>query len=300
MQNFQNRVNTIIIVCVTLFGSLFSCKLEKNDDDLVEEESFEQYQALVANRQLLNDEIEAFLTRLPSPTEILFKLESEGVIYNESLINNLENADSYLTHSDITAINLGVYAADIAYLSAFDKYQKVIYYLEASRKMSDYIGVTSAFDIKIMEEYKEKFGDKSAIESLINQSIRRTAGILRTDERAQAAILFLAGAYIEALHISSYQVNPNNVLGLAGLNDKNEIIVMIRDQEESLDGIIDLLQQLDSDETIDAFILNFQALKDRFQGIKTDQEDGITDPKYLIEFAMEVNAIRTELISSQI
>ena len=84
------------------------------------------------------------------------------------------------------------------------------------------------------------------------------------------------------------------------MNDKNEIIVMIRDQEESLDGIIDLLQQLDSDETIDAFILNFQALKDRFQGIKTDQEDGITNPKYLIEFAMEVNAIRTELISSQI
>jgi hypothetical protein len=51
---------------------------------------------------------------------------------------------------------------------------------------------------------------------------------------------------------------------------------------------------------IDAFILNFQALKDRYQGIKTDQEDGITDPKYLIEFAMEVNTLRTKLISPQI
>ncbi len=256
----------------------------------LEDKSFTEFEERKANRQFLNELIESYLKELPSPTQVLFKLKSDGLVYNESLINDFNKFDSYLIISDKSAINLGVYASDIAYLSAYGKLQEVINYLNVSRQMSDRLGVTSAFDIKIKEEFIKNFENKKKIESLINRSIQSTTDILRTDDRTKTAILLLAGAYIEGLYISSNMVNPNSKVWFEGIE-------MIKDQENSLDGIIDLLNQLDSNERMDSLLSDFENLKEVYQDIHIGKENEEVDPESIAAFVMEVNKIRVKMVS---
>ena len=166
--------------------------------------------------------------------------------------------------------------------------------MDASRKMADHIGVTSAFDIKIMEEFQEKFGDKKKIESLINRSIQRTTEILRTDKRTQTAILFLTGAFIEGLHISSYLGTPNSKLPE---KEKERVIGMIQEQESSLDGLIALMKQLESQEVMLSYLSEFENLKNGFQKIKMNQENEKVSQESLVAFVMMVNSIRSKMVS---
>ena len=110
----QSRFNLILILLTTSL-LVFSCgSNSKKEQNQKEFESANRIQEESENRQFLNEEIESFLKDLPSPTEVLFKLESKGILYNESLVNDLSRVDSYIVGSDKTAINLGIYASDVA------------------------------------------------------------------------------------------------------------------------------------------------------------------------------------------
>src|SRR6187549_1167589 len=67
----------------------------------------------------LKDQVEDIVYNLPSPSEIPYLLESTGAEFNQSLVSDNKKADQYLTRSDKAALNLGVYATDIGYLSTY-------------------------------------------------------------------------------------------------------------------------------------------------------------------------------------
>ncbi|MDH4057677.1 MAG: hypothetical protein OEU76_02880 [Cyclobacteriaceae bacterium] len=261
----------------------------KNDE---KDKSLSGFKESRENRQYLNQRIETYLKEFPSPTEVLFKLKAEKLVFNKNLINDVSRFDSYLFVSDVTAVNLGVYTSDIAYLSAYDQLQDVIKCLNVCRQMSDHLGVTSAFDIEIIEEFKKNFGDKKRIEALINKTIKSTTDILRTDERTQTAILLLAGAYIEGLHISTNIINPQYAAGVGDL----EMVEILRKQGQNMDEIISLLKQLESNERVDSLLLDFENLKVAYQNTLDNEKNNAIDPSSLMAFAVEVNKTRNKIV----
>jgi len=69
-------------------------------------------------QESLKEEIKKVVYNIPSPAEIPYLLQATGADFNQSLINDKNKVDSYTSKVDKAALNLGVYAADIGYLSS--------------------------------------------------------------------------------------------------------------------------------------------------------------------------------------
>ncbi|HET9486699.1 MAG TPA: hypothetical protein VFO54_04670, partial [Chryseosolibacter sp.] len=76
----------------------------------------------------LKEQIEGLTYNIPPPSEIPYMLQATGAEFNQSLVNSREKVDQYTTHNDRAALNLGVYAADIGYLTSYDKTQEALDY----------------------------------------------------------------------------------------------------------------------------------------------------------------------------
>src|SRR4051812_17955584 len=77
----------------------------------------------------LKEQIEEVVYNIPSPSEIPYLLQATGAEFNEKLLNARQNVDKYTTRNEKASLNLGVYVADIGYLTSYDKTQEAIDYL---------------------------------------------------------------------------------------------------------------------------------------------------------------------------
>src|SRR5688500_14839058 len=116
---------------VLLAAGLSSCGSTSKDEKEKGSDEFNE-----AN-ETLKKQIEDVVYNIPSPSEIPYLLQATGAEFNESLVNPRTKVDQYVTRSDKAALNLGVYAADIGYLSSYDKTQEAIDYLAACKTLAD-------------------------------------------------------------------------------------------------------------------------------------------------------------------
>ena len=111
-------------LCVLLAAGLASCG-SSSDDKNKNSDEFDEAS------ETLKEQIEEVVYNIPSPSEIPYLLQATGAEFNETLVNPRSKADQYTTRNDKAALNLGVYVADIGYLTSYDKTQDAIDYLSA-------------------------------------------------------------------------------------------------------------------------------------------------------------------------
>ena len=100
-----------VLFLATVILGFASCSKSGEDKD---ENSKEFDEASTATKEQI-DEVAA---NIPPPSEIPYLLQATGAEFNQGLINSRERVDQYTSHNDKAALNLGVYAADIGYLTS--------------------------------------------------------------------------------------------------------------------------------------------------------------------------------------
>jgi hypothetical protein len=132
----MKKLNFILILIIFMVSQ--GCKNEqaskKDGDSEAEAIEFE-----------LKQDFKEIYYRFPSPGEMFSYLDSTGLRFDKTLLLSCRNADNYLGTRD-QAINLGVYMADLAYISLFQHYKESIDYLQAVYKLSDKLRISDAFD----------------------------------------------------------------------------------------------------------------------------------------------------------
>ena len=97
---------------------------------------------------------------IPSPIELAQLIQKAGAKYNKDLLNPIKNVSKYMSNTS-KALNLGVYGADLSYTSVFDdNTQESIFYLAATRKLAESLGVGNAFDEKTVDRIQANTGKK--------------------------------------------------------------------------------------------------------------------------------------------
>lgn len=283
---------------------LISCGGEnnvKNESSEAEEENLETFD------ESIEEEIEIFLKELPAPSEIPYMIEKTGADYNESLVNDLAKADEYKSTNFKTAVNIGVYGADIAYLCSYIKSQKALDYLSKIRDLADYIKVTTAFDVEAMEKFEKNLDDPRVLAAVIDESIQKTTDILRDDYRTKTAIYVVSGGYLEGMYLSCGLVStyPKDKL----LNDElnktiSQIITLISDQEDAIDNLVSLLSTIKEDPNIAELSKNLMLLKESLNDFNEKEKlsetraDLLLQDEDLINIVELVTSIRADLIRS--
>jgi hypothetical protein len=293
--NFKRSIYLILgaflVVGLNACGS--GSDKNKNSDEFKEAE------------QSLKKQIEEVIYNIPSPTEIPYLLEATGAEYNESLINPRTKLDQYASRSDKAALNLGVYTADIGYLTSYEKTQEAIDYLNSCKVLADNLNVIGTFDLNILRRFEANISNKDSLAYLLNETAQQTEKFLKDDSRNKLAALVVAGSFVEGLHISTGLIKsyPKNILP----DDTRNLILtpimqVVLNQRKSVTDLLQMLSAVEQTDPVTGIVADLQELEKAYAELKIEEQikqnraDLVLTDKNLEKITMIVDKMRTSIV----
>ncbi|MCZ8072320.1 MAG: hypothetical protein ACK5YT_00600 [Bacteroidota bacterium] len=291
-----SRFSTYLIALATA-SLLAACGSSTKKDDQSSDE-FKQAE------ESLKDQIKDVVYNIPSPSEIPYLLQATGAEFNQSLLNDRKKVDQYLSRSEKAALNLGVYAADIGYLSSYEKTQEAIDYLNSAKKLADNLNISS-FDPEVLKRFESNISNRDSLSNLLDGAIKKTDKYLKDDQRNKLAALLVTGSFVEGLSISTGLIKtyPKNLLKETDRNAVlTPLIQVILNQEKSVDELSNMLSTVDQAEPIATIQTDLAALKASYRAlniqeqIKNNRSDLVLSDKNLVEITKIIEKMRKEIV----
>ncbi|MES2566823.1 MAG: hypothetical protein V4565_08150 [Bacteroidota bacterium] len=225
--NIKNfKLNTKVIVLGLASMLIYSCgdpkPSDETSDDLPDTDTVKAVALNVGGK----------LFSVPSPMQTALLIQKSGVAYDKSILNAGNKNGQYA--SDYSrSLNLGIYGADLGYVSMYNQTQDAIGYLGAVKNLADKIGVSSAFDQTTMKRISDNISNKDSMLVLVGLAYRASDSYLKTNKRTEISSLILTGGWIESMNFSilAYNKKPTD-----------EIKYRIAEQKQALLSIIELVK----------------------------------------------------------
>ncbi|PLX02049.1 MAG: hypothetical protein C0594_12335 [Marinilabiliales bacterium] len=253
------------------------------------------------------DRVTKIFYNIPSPIEMATIMQQAGATYNSEILNSVDNLEKYTTIAT-SALNLGVYGADLSYTRMFDQIQESVNYLSVLRKLSDRLGIPQDEGSFAVGRIEENIDNRDSLLMIISETYANADTYLKENDRESTAALIIMGGWIEALYVSASIINEDN---------QDDIIMKrIAEQKYSLQNLIELLNIYKDDQDIAEYIPKLDDLKLSFEKIeiiksgaevKTDTVNQVTSIggdtqvnvtfEHIKEIKDKVGKIRTEIIS---
>jgi len=262
---------------------------------------------LTESEQEIIEEIDKVIHDMPPPTEVPFLLKETGADFNTNLINSLNKVDGYTSTRDKAALNAGVYATDIGYLSSYEQVENALDYLEACQKLAESIGAGSVFNVNLMSRFEQNLSNPDSLITIVNEVMVSAETNLENSDKLTSVALTLVGSYIEGMYLATQVIDtyPNDLLPEDAKNlVLQPLVKVILDQEQPLLDVIALMKDLPEDETIDLMIEELSILRILYQedlrelGTKIEDNDGSFQlkPEMIKNIIIEVGRIRDDIV----
>jgi hypothetical protein len=171
------------------------------------------------------------LFSIPSPIQTAMLVQKSGVSYDKSILIPTSNADTY-TDNFSKSLALGMYGADLGYISLYNKTQDVLGYFATVKKLADELGISGAFDAKTVEKIQGNLDKKDSLLNIVALAYRSSDQFLKDERRNEVAAVILAGGWIESLYFSISALKQRN---------NEELRNRVAEQKTALSSIIKLL-----------------------------------------------------------
>jgi hypothetical protein len=259
-RNITSKISPFVLLLATLI-LIISCKggTKTSEQDQAANDSL--------NKELLASDIKEVLYPLPAPFEMTRMLNEIGASYSSRILNSPAKVEKYVTEQS-KALNLGVYAADLAYAATFEQQQDVQTYLNAIKSLADQLGVNYNYAALLSEEYKTKFENKDSLTEVITNTIYDTYEYLGEKSNPDLAVDMVAGVWVELMYIGTNISEASyNFTGLVDIISK---------QKDSYDKVMSLLAQRNSAPAIKDLETKLMALKPAYDKV----EAGLSQTDY--------------------
>ena len=292
---FTHRINLVFSTLIAI--GLASCGSSSSDKDKNSSEFKEAEESL-------KEQIEEVIYNIPSPSEIPYLLQATGAEFNESLVNPRTKVDQYASRTDKAALNLGVYAADIGYLSSYDKTQEAIDYLNSTKTLADNLGIIGSFDVEVLQKFEANISNKDSLTRLLDRTIKKAENYLEDDNRNKLSALVVTGSFIEGLYISTGLVKsyPKDLLPDDSRNlVLTPLIRVVLEQKKSVSDLLKMLSNIEQNEPIPTIVSDLKALESAYaslnieEQIKNNKANMVLTDKNLIEITTIVERIRKNI-----
>ena len=245
---------------------------------------------------------------IPSPMQTAILIEKSGSDYNKQFLNDAKRVTTYATNYQ-KALNLGVYGADVGYVTIYDQSQDAIKYMGVINKLTDELGITGAFDASTIKRFENNFGKRDSMLNLVAVAYRNADSFLKENDRTNVGALVLAGGWLETLYFTTQiavQDGNQDVINRIGVQKYtlNNIIKMLTPyySQPEYDVLVDDLIELAYD--FDAIGIQYTYEKpevdiaNKTTKINSKTEVSIT-PEHLQEIADKVEMIRNKIVVQQ-
>lgn len=265
----------VILITLILAGS---CK--SSIKDKVEREA-KFFQPIV--KETIKKEVEEIVYPLPTSFEVTNMLNDIGIAYIIGITNPVENADRYFTEKS-KALNLGVYAADLSYASTYQMKQDVMLFLEASKKLTDDLGISAIYNEELVKEVEENIDNKEEWVDIITNSFYEVYEYLQKNDRSNLSLMIVAGSWIEALYLTTHVSSS--------VYHNYNIVKIIHEQKSSLDKLINILQEYKDDKAISELLQNLGPIKKVYDSI----DESLTQQQ-VEAIILAIESVRDKIVS---
>lgn len=249
-------------ILTLLFGAfLFSCN--SPEQSTTPEEEIDN---MVVDQQLEEDfnQAKQVFYSLPSPIETAMLMKRAGAKYDENLLNSITSIPNYSTTLQ-KALNLGIYSADLSFVSMFDQSQASIKYLSATKRLADDLGILNAVDQSYIIRMENNINSRDSLMEIISETFMNSNAFLKENKRPELAAIVLAGGWVEGLYIAT-QITKNT-------SDNQELKDRIIDQRLSLTTLLALLDKYKNDDNIKSVSDDFIRIKNIYDNIDVNTSE---------------------------
>jgi hypothetical protein len=242
---------------------------------------------------------------VPSPMQIADLIKKSGAAYNKDILNSTANLSKYSGASK-QALNLGVYGADLGYITMYDNSGDAMEYYKTVVQLGDQLKITGSFDKGLMDRFNANIGKKDSILTLVGEAYRRSDNFLRESEQDHLAALILTGGWIESMYFSLniYKQKPDPAVAIRIGEQKNTVAGLIKilkgvDKPENTE-LIRLLEELNAEyQEVEIKYTFAEPIHDDVK--KTTTINGKTEvnitPELINSLTDKVNAVRNYIIN---
>jgi len=218
------KLNTKIFTITLASILIYSCGDSKHETTTEDLPDTDTVKAVALN-------VGGELFSIPSPMQTALLIQKSGVVYDKAILNAGNKSGQY-TSDFAKALNLGIYGADLGYVSMYNQTQDALIYLAAVKTLADKLGVSAAFDQQTMKRIKDNISFKDSMLVLVGLAYRASDAYLKTNKRTEISSLILTGGWLESMHFSimAYNKKPTD-----------EIKYRIAEQKQALTSLIKLI-----------------------------------------------------------
>lgn len=295
--NFRNQLIALSTIALISYSCGGDSTTAETNETLEQENNPKESQLM---------EIDGKVFSIPSPIQTAALIKNSGTNYQKEILNVPANVTKYSTNFK-KAINLGIYGADLGYVTLFEQTQDAISYLTAIKSIGDDLGVSSAFDMELVQRFEKNIGNQDSILSLVSDAYKASDRYLKNSQQNDIGGLILAGGWIESLYFAT---------NAAKLTSNKDVIKRIGEQKTTVNNLIKLLTPYYSKPDFGALVDSLIELDELFSKIEitytyikptVDAKNKVTtinsttdvsiSPEQLKAITEKVNTIRTELIN---
>jgi hypothetical protein len=232
-----------------------SCNTDQSEENQIET----PIEAIDPNNSQLM-EIDGKVFSIPSPVQTALLIKKIGTDYNKDILNEPSKVTNYST-SFKKAINLGIYGADLGYVTMYGQTQDAISYLTAVKSIADDLGVSSAFNLELVERFERNIGNQDSLLSLVSDAYKSSNRFLKDNQQNDIGTLILAGGWIESLYFASITASNSK---------NNEIIKRIGEQKTTIYNLIKLLTPYHNKPEITKLLDELMDLNEIYQTVESN------------------------------
>jgi hypothetical protein len=242
----------ICSIALTLSTGIVACgdtKTGKEGDEMTTIKKEELSTDLVLNGKIFS---------IPSPFQTATLIKNSGAPYNSALLNPVGNKDNYSTNFH-KALNLGIYGADMGYMTMYEKTDDAPALIAALQKMADDLGMGGAFSREMIDRFTNNLENQDSLMVLVADAYTEGDRFLKNNDKNDVAGLILAGGWIEALYFSTTVAMEKRT---------TEIVDRIGQQKATLDNLIQLLEEYGNDESYSNLANELKDLYSEFENVE--------------------------------
>jgi hypothetical protein len=230
----------------------------------------------------IEKQIESHVYPLPTSAEVIKMLTDLEAGYNFGITNPVANTKKYF-NSTKKAINMGVYGADLSYVTLYNIQQEVINYLEAIRSLAIELNMAKIYDQSVYDSIKANFDNKEVLVEILTNTFEETYSFLSRNDQQTLALLVVGGAWVEGMYLTTHVSAA--VYNYAGIS-KNLI-----EQKSSFELYLEITAPYTSDPVISDFVKLLDPVKTVYAGLTTSLTEG-----NIRDITKAIEVVRTQLV----
>ncbi|NJM93256.1 MAG: hypothetical protein HC842_00110 [Cytophagales bacterium] len=268
------------------FGLFYSCS-QKGSDRFV----LEQADSL-PSLEAVAEEVNELAKELPSPVDIVLSVNETQLAYSDTLVNNPRHYAHYLTTSFKKSANLGIYLTDMGYCALYQKTDKALTFLQASKKILDDLNIVDGLDQQMAARFEANVENRDSLIYLWRESYFELDSYLRRVQKTKLAIYVMFSSWVEGMYLATAFAEK-----LEGPN-RELLIRSVAFQKPSVSRFLSIARRLRMDESNMDMLSSLEALDQTFRAVNIGPADSLVDVAQLTKAEDLTKAAYQELMDN--